>query len=776
MDEPEKGTDVTALDPSLSPGRPARPGPTPRLVDEARRAILARPEAVALGAVVLFALLVRVVSLGSIPANVTADEADNLQVVYHIREGRGQPGLFELDWKPAPAFSVYLIAGFMYVFGWSIEGMRMASALLATLAIVPFYFVARERLSAAASLVAAFLLSTGLWHLHFSRSGWENVQTGLFAMMAAWCLSLGLRGRGVVYYGLAGFWCSLGLYGYFAGRAILASLLAYLPFAVWERRSEARRVLAGYGVLLLVCAATFAPQAPSIIRNWDHFNSRTRTVAITSAQLPYLGATTMPEVVLGQVQRTVRAFLLLDGAVVNNSRYFPVGKPIFDPLAGGLFLVGLAAGLAAWRRIALWWCLTLVPLGFTQVLSMGTPDLARAVGVAPAMYLFVGHGFDRLAPRPGSWRRVLQLAVVLLLPWAAYSNLADYFAWMARPETVAARHPAVEASEFEVWQALQIKAAAAGQWGFSAGQWQEIRKQLGLRSPGAAATRPTTVHPSAVQATPIPHMATFEGIVGPPELFVEPRSVASDAAGHLYVVDAARRQVVKLDADGRPSLYWGRQGRGDGEFLLPWDVAVDGSGSVYVLDADAQQVQRFDAQGGFQGRFLARAALYRPRGLCVDNSGVVYVADTGGNRIVKMAPTGEVLAFFGAGSGEVTLNQPTDVAVDAGGNVYVVEPDSRRLQKLDAEGRYLLEWEVSPGDTLDAPHLAVVADRLLVSDPHLRRVSVYSLDGALVGFWGGPGSDEGQFGVPMGLAADSRGYVHVADVRNARVQRFRLKE
>ena len=768
--------------PAANVDRPAEEWPPPFptrtpsewLPDFAR----AHPEATAVAGLVLLSLLIRTVALTTTPPNVTADESDNLQVVYHILAGRGAPGLFGLDWKPAPAFSVYLMAGFMSVCGWSIAGMRAASAVLSSLAIVPFYCVARERLSVAGSLVSAFLLSTGLWYLHFSRSGWENAQGALFAMMAAWMLVLALRGRGLRYYALAGFWCALGLYGYFAGRLIVVSLLAYLPFALWERRGKAGEVLVGYVVLLLVCVAVFAPQAPSIVRNWEGFNNRTRTVAITSAQLPYEGARTMPELVARQIGKTARAFLLLDGTVQNNPRYFPVGRPIFDPLTGVLFLVGIVAALRAWRKTALWWCLALLPLGVTQVLSLGTPDLARAVPAAPALYLFVGYGFDRLAPRPGSARRVLQLAAVALLPVAGYENPASYATWMSQPEAATVRGPAVEVREFDLWQSLQYKAAAAGERGFTAGQWQEMRKQFGLSAaqPGGQAAAAPQLPPGPVpRVTPRPDLATFEAAYGG-DLFRDPRGVAVDTTGAIYVADAGKHQVVKLDPEGRPVLTWGREGRGDGEFLSPWDVAVDSAGHVYVLDSEAQVVQRFDQEGHFQARLLASAAFYRPRGLAVDSAGAVYVADTGRNRVVKMAPGGEVATVFGASATTAALDQPTDVAVDAAGNVYVVEPAAKRLQKLGPNGNAVAAWDFSPTDTRDAPHLAVAGDRLLASDPHLQRIDVYSPDGALVGFWGSPGASDGQFNAPMGVVADAVGRVYVADVKNGRVQRFRLGE
>ena len=113
-------------------------------------------------------------------------------MVYHILAGNG-PGFFGLDWKPAPAFSVYVIAGFMQIFGESIVGLRMASVVMSVAAIAVFYPLARSTLSRGAALSAAFLMATGLWFLHFSRSGWENPHVALFAALAALFVAMAVR-------------------------------------------------------------------------------------------------------------------------------------------------------------------------------------------------------------------------------------------------------------------------------------------------------------------------------------------------------------------------------------------------------------------------------------------------------------------------------------------------------------------------------------------------------------------------------------------------------
>src|SRR5262249_35679990 len=135
-------------------------------------------ERLPLAAVVGFALVIRLYAISSIPLNITADEKDNTEAVIRIQE-TGQPGWVGLDWKPAPAFSVHLIRLFMVVFGTTPLGLRMASIVLSTAALVVFVAIARRVVEPIFALSAAVLLASGRWYLHFSRSGWENVQAGL---------------------------------------------------------------------------------------------------------------------------------------------------------------------------------------------------------------------------------------------------------------------------------------------------------------------------------------------------------------------------------------------------------------------------------------------------------------------------------------------------------------------------------------------------------------------------------------------------------------------
>jgi pimeloyl-ACP methyl ester carboxylesterase len=71
---------------------------------------------------------------------------------------------------------------------------------------------------------------------------------------------------------------------------------------------------------------------------------------------------------------------------------------------------------------------------------------------------------------------------------------------------------------------------------------------------------------------------------------------------------------------------------------------------------------------------------------------------------------------------------------------------------------------------------AAVSDSgfLYVSDLQNSRVTVFDPDGQFVGYWGGPGSVEGQFVEVDSLAIDSKGRLLLLDYGNQRIQVFEL--
>jgi uncharacterized protein (TIGR03663 family) len=304
----------------------------------------------------------------------------------------------------------------------------------------------------------------------------------------------------------------------------------------------------------------------------------------------------------------------------------------------------------------------------------------------------------------------------------------------------------------------------------------------------AAPARPAQPDEYAAAQT----MLQPSGVVGArgsgPGQLLEPRGVAVDAAGFLYVVDTGNNRIQKFDPQGRLVAQVGRKGTLDGEFTEPWGIAVAPDGTVWVADTwnhrlqqftpDLQFIRKFGEFGESAGQVMGNPGrFYGPRAIAFLADGSLIVTDTGNKRIQRFRPDGQFLgAFGGAGAAPGQFQEPVGLAVAPDGTVFVADTWNRRIQRLDAELRpqgfvSIRGWE-STG-ILNKPYLAVDAlGNVVASDPENHRLVRFNPEGQLVNVIGRFGAEPGSFNLPVGVAFAPDGTLYVVDSNNARVQRF----
>jgi len=167
-----------------------------------------------------------------------------------------------------------------------------------------------------------------------------------------------------------------------------------------------------------------------------------------------------------------------------------------------------------------------------------------------------------------------------------------------------------------------------------------------------------------------------------------------DNAGIVYVADSSNNKIKKFWPDGRSTALAGA-GNGssgfandtgnDARFNDPRDVAVDAYGTVYVADSNNNRIRKITADGvvttlagaaasGFTDGDGLTARFNNPVRLCLSPSGrELYVMDKGNEAIRRVDQHGNVntfMPYFDVASGE------GDLAMDAVGFLYVLENDS----------------------------------------------------------------------------------------------------
>jgi DNA-binding beta-propeller fold protein YncE len=254
---------------------------------------------------------------------------------------------------------------------------------------------------------------------------------------------------------------------------------------------------------------------------------------------------------------------------------------------------------------------------------------------------------------------------------------------------------------------------------------------------------------------------------------VEPRDVAVDSHGNIFVACNSDGTVRKFDSQGNPAGSWGGTAKnGEPMFKELFGIVIDPSNdSVYVLDSGAGAVLHFDAQGNLKGDML-KSHLYYPRGLALGQNGEILVADTGGQKIVRAsAAQGNIVGEFGhppESSGDVC--EPVDVVASSNGETFLFDARNDRIQHFTADGTLDKQWAVTGKIAArDSGHLALDQhDRLYFAVPSKKEINVFNKAGEILATWPQESGES-----PVGLFVDKEN-MYVTYPESGVVRKFKL--
>ncbi|MEZ4769043.1 MAG: hypothetical protein R2844_11555 [Caldilineales bacterium] len=440
-----------------------------------RRFSQRQQDLLALLLIFLVAGLFRFWQLDRFPPGLFGDEAVNGLDAIDALAGRAQvfyPANFGRE-----GLHMSLLALSIHFLGPTALALRVPSAVAGVLTVLATYWLGRELFARTwlrgtlVPLLAALLLATSYWHVHFSRFGIRGVFTPLMAALAFaafWrganlAADLVAAGRSTLRSGpcwawfvVAGLFTGLGAHFYTASRLIPIFLGAFLlvqalyvlligrrsqSLAASTHPSLVTRALGPVVGLYAVAALVFAPLGLYFLRTPGSLTQRASAVSLTNPDI----AGGDP---LGRLLQAASANLLQfvwPGAGDLARFYNLPGRPVFDPLTALLLLAGLALCLWALRRgssphlfLILWFPAMLAP---TFLAVDRFPTLPRALGVIPGIYFFpalaLGAAARWIAARPARRRWGMALAsaaVVAVVALNGYLSWHDYFGRWA-PDT-----------------------------------------------------------------------------------------------------------------------------------------------------------------------------------------------------------------------------------------------------------------------------------------------------------------------------------------------------
>jgi len=300
----------------------------------------------------------------------------------------------------------------------------------------------------------------------------------------------------------------------------------------------------------------------------------------------------------------------------------------------------------------------------------------------------------------------------------------------------------------------------------------------------------------------------------------EPRAVAVDAPGNLYITDSGNSRIRKVSNGVITTVAgngtFGYSGDGgpatSAQLYQPIGITVDSAGNVYFADTGNEVVRKVangvittvagTGTGGFSGDGgpATSSPLAYPYGVTVDSARNLYIAEVSGRRVRKVSNgvittvAGTGTAGFSGDGGPATsaqLGQPYDVAMDSTGNLYIADAGADRIRKVSAGTITTVAGNGMPGFSgdggpatsaqLNSPYGVAVDSAGSVYAVELYSYRVSKVSGGVITTAAGngtPGSggDNGpatsaQLYLANGVAADSGGNVYIADTGNNRIRK-----
>lgn len=375
---------------------------------------------------------VRFHGLGDWPAGVHGHEGEMFAQIQYLSQAPYTPHVGDDDilW---PSMAFYQALGAGRLLGFSVQALRLPSAVLDYLAALGMYFLARRITSPYSAAVISVLFAGNVIMMGMGRNLFPGALLLLGSVVALYFTLKGLQDREPRTFALGGMGLGLCLHGFVPGRAYFGLFVAWFLWLALFHKGIAP------GRKMLVCfwaaaALTAAPVLLWACFNWSHYWNYVREQNTWGGQGLLGYARGFREI----APIYVRAFHVYgDPASVDAIAF----KPFLDLPSGLLFGAGFFACLALfWRPLPalLLGGLLLSLLPAIMGGGFAHPTARRSILAFPHVYLIAALGLEQLRAGVGPKLRTFALPVALAaLAWACWSygcNVRDYAAFLARPD------------------------------------------------------------------------------------------------------------------------------------------------------------------------------------------------------------------------------------------------------------------------------------------------------------------------------------------------------
>jgi hypothetical protein len=326
--------------------------------------------------------------------------------------------------------------------------------------------------------------------------------------------------------------------------------------------------------------------------------------------------------------------------------------------------------------------------------------------------------------------------------------------------------------------------------------------------PGQETPQMLTLKPKAENVPDIPVKVVPDFMKLPPNaryLMGEGIGVSRNSKGMIYVNTCSQQtRVLEFDPNGNYVREIGKD-----LFGLIWchGVRVDAQDNIWAIDSGANMMIKFNPAGRVT-MVIGRRPEYpvsglisspgynetpppyvmnRPTDVAFDKAGNIFVSDGYTNaRVIKYDKSGRFVKQAGTrGSGPGQLTLPHAIAVGPQGDVYVGSRSDQRIVVFDNDLNYKTvfdqtgaPWSLCIGPA-SRPYLWASNSNPDSQNTPLHEVTgqifKMELDGTVVGKFGVPGKEQGQFSTVHGIDCSVENEILTTEITQWRMQKFVLQ-
>lgn len=381
---------------------------------------------------VLLALAPRLWGLKNNPPLVV-DEAANVRdinILINLNTFRPQ----DFEWGFGQATLVHYPAILLINSGVHDEylALRLTSAILSVLALVPFFLIMRRHTNNFIAFLTTLLFSYSYFFLQFSRVGWTNIHMLTLSMYLLWCTERAVETKKRTWFMLTGLFSGLLIYTYRAGEIIIIATLIYILIKSFQEKIHLKRGLVNIVLVIAIALIISMPWDITIFSHWDQYTLRERVVYVFNAPKPYHGLFDNASILIYQVYAAIKAFVFMLPHIsggIESQRYLPLTFTTISPFLIPLFFLGVFLAIKSFKNTFHWFIIFVLGLVFGQILTVDPPNGSRGIILLPIIYLLIGVAIFSIY----KWyekRKNLKFILIVFSCVVALLDFLYYIYWM----------------------------------------------------------------------------------------------------------------------------------------------------------------------------------------------------------------------------------------------------------------------------------------------------------------------------------------------------------